>query len=144
MKNNKKVSLELCNQHLQSLFRAIEKGDLKSVYKLEHTLTRDEECVACSYALRAHGAVKEVLDTFLQEEGFVSVGSKKTLRGELTYAVVRLGMLVGLFLLFLNTGSYFKTAIVGARTVELGAFGLLGAFLLTVSAFVFVDEWVLE
>lgn len=144
MKHQTKVSLELCNKHLQGLFRAIEKGDLKTVYQIEHRLTRDEECVACAYAFRAHGAVKEVLDTFLEQEGFVASTDKKTLRAEITHAIARLGILVAMFLFFLHTGSYFKTAIVGGYTAQLGSFGLLGAFLLSISTFVFVDEWVLE
>lgn len=140
----KKVSLELCNDHLKSLFQAIERGDVKAVYELEHRLTHEEECVACAYALKAKGQVREVLNVFLQEEGFMvaqplSLGFIEELR----YWGVRFIVLTGLALLFMRIGSYTKSLFFGSTAV-IGSFGWIGVIMAVIATYVLIDNWLLE
>lgn len=141
----KKVALELCNDHLKSLFHAIERGDVKSVYEIEHKLTHEEECVACAYAYKAKGAVREVLDIFLQQEGFlISEPSHLSTWQEVKYWSVRIGLLVGLGVIFVKLGltakSYF---FVRVPFYSLGSFGLIGVIMATISTYVILENWLL-
>lgn len=146
MKPREKVSLELCGEHLQALFRALERGDVDLVYQLEHELTPEEECVACAYALRAHGRVREVLDTFLQKEGFmVATPLHLNLVQEVWYWVLRIGILTGFIVIASKVGIFFKAAILESRSgVELGSFGMVGALMVGIALFVMIDSWLLE
>ncbi len=140
------VKLKLCNEHLQALFRALERGDVASVYQIEHELTPEEECVACAYALRAHGAVRQVLDTFLRKEGFlVASPAQVGIGAEISYWLVRIGLLTGLILLLTRVGTNLKMWLTASRTgAELGSFGWVGAILAGISFFVMIDSWFLE
>lgn len=140
------IFLKLCNSHLMQLYDAIVKGDVKKTYSVEHELTHEEECVACAYALKAHGTVREVLDSFLQKEGFqVEAPDSSNVLGEIRYWFVRIAILVGLLFFFINIGVTLKTYLLASRTeVALGSFGLVGTMLLTFSSFILIEQWFLE
>ncbi len=146
MVQGEKDRLQLCNQHLTELFAAIQRGDVAGIYKLEHTLTKEEECVACAYALRAKGVARQALDTFLEQEGYlVSSPQTPTIIGELRFWLLRLGLLSGLTALFVSLGRQFKQILFASRgTVFLGAFGVIGAFILAIATFLVIDAWLLE
>lgn len=146
MKHANYVHLQLCAEHLQSLFRALERGDVGAVYQIEHQLTPEEECVACAYALRAHGKVRQVLDMFLQQEGYmVAAPQNMTQVAEIRYWLVRIGLLTGLILLATRLGVLVKAWVTTNRMGdELGAFGWVGAFIFGIAMFVIIDSWLLE
>lgn len=141
----KKVALELCNDHLKSLFRAIERGDAKSVYEIEHKLTHEEECVACAYAYKARGAVREVLDVFLQQEGFlISEPMHLSTWQEVKYWTVRIGLLLALGSIFVKLGVTTKSYLfASAPFYSLGSFGLIGVIMATISTYVLLENWLL-
>lgn len=135
------VHLKLCNEHLLGLYRAIERGDVSSVYRIEHTLTYDEECVACAYSLRSSGAVKEVLDTFLRQEGFSLTSADDTsFWGMVGFWSARMAVLTGLFGLFLTAAKLVKVYLVSFPYATLGSFGIVGVFVLSLSSFVLLEQ----
>lgn len=140
------VSLRLCNEHLQSLYRAIERDDIVSVYQIEHELTEVEECVACAYALKAKGTVREVLDSFLQKEGFqVDLPTKFTRLGEVKFWTTRMGIFGGLLTFFIGSGGTVKNYFTEGRELpNLGSFGIVGAIILAITVFVLIDSLLLE
>lgn len=140
------MNLELCNRHLQALFRAIERGDVAAVSQIEHRLTPEEECVVCAYALKARGVVREVIDTFLQKEGFmVAIPHHFNVLEELKFWFVRLGLLVSLLIVSIGGGTTFKTWVLAAKQATfLGGFGMGGAVLFATAAFIFIENRFLE
>ena len=145
MKDTVRVRLELCNRHLQELFRAIVSGNAGEIYQIEHKLTPEEECVACAYALRARGTVREVLDTFLKQEGFmVETPTPHTPFAEIKYWVVRLLIFTGLMVFISRSGLFLKTFFDGGRSLTLGSFGWVGVILTTIATFVILDSLLLE
>lgn len=146
MKSPSHISLLLCAEHLQALFRALERGDVDAVYQIEHKLTPEEECVACAYSLRAHGKVRQVLDAFLQKEGYLVAAPQNLTYGEeIRYWLVRIGLLTGLILLITRFGVAIKSWLTANRMgSELGAFGWVGAVISGMALFILVDSWLLE
>ena len=139
------VNLKLCNIHLLGLYQAIERGDISSVYKIENKLTYDEECVACAYALRATGAVKQVLDSFLKHEGFaLNSAADTTFWGMVGFWSARIAIILGLFGLFVTAVKMVKIYLLSFPFASIGAFGLVGAFVLTLSSFVLLEDWLFE
>jgi hypothetical protein len=61
---------KFCEDHLTELYEAIKAGKIAETKKIEHELSKSEECVACAYALKAKGEVKTVLLEYLKNEGF--------------------------------------------------------------------------
>lgn len=61
---------KFCENHLTALYEAIKEGSIADIERLEHELTRSEECVACAYALKAEGEAKKVLLDYLRGQGF--------------------------------------------------------------------------
>ena len=93
----------LCNAHLIALYQAIAAGDVKSTYEIEHELSKDEECVACAYMLKAHGTVRATLSHFLQDEGFMVSGLEdRSFFTELRFWLLRIVIVTLLFLSFLS------------------------------------------
>ncbi len=60
----------VCENHLAALYEALKRDDLKVVRKVEHLLTGEEKCVACSYMFIAQGGAKKAFKEFLVAEGF--------------------------------------------------------------------------
>jgi hypothetical protein len=139
------VQLKLCNEHLTHLYDAIIRGDIKSVYRLEHELTTEEECVACAYALKADGHVREILDTFLQHEGFaVEAPTATSFIEELKYWGVRIGILIAGLLFYFNASLVFKAYILNSRYVNLNSFELAGVFMMTLATLIVLEHWLFE
>lgn len=139
------VSLQLCNDHLIKLFRAIERGDVDTIYRIEHQLSPTEECIACAYSLRAHGLAKEVLDTFLHEEGYIGTNVAATQGEEIRYWLTRVMMLGGLFFLFLLLSSFVKSWITdNPFTLSLSAFSIVGLFMISIASYIFLEFRILE
>ncbi len=67
MQDKKQISL--CSDHLARLYEDIKNGNLEDLKKIEHKLTPTEECVACTYLLKANGTVKEAFENYLAKEG---------------------------------------------------------------------------
>lgn len=70
MSNTEGGRFSVCSNHLQSLYEALARDDIKQVVKIEHELTKPEECVACAYVFKSSGEAKNVLARFLIERGF--------------------------------------------------------------------------
>ncbi|MBI2034176.1 MAG: hypothetical protein HYT11_00390 [Candidatus Levybacteria bacterium] len=62
---------------MASLFEAIESNDIENIKKIEHVLTRQEECVACTYLLKAGEPAATVLSRYLAQEGILVVSHAK-------------------------------------------------------------------
>lgn len=133
--------LSLCNEHLTQLYAAIERGDIQRVRHLTHVLTTTEECVACAYALKAHGQVQVELKRFLKNEGFaVEVPAAAGVIASVSFFLVRLIVLAVLFMAIMFFGSLFKSFLGQTRAgFQFGSFGWVGIFLLTLASFVFVE-----
>lgn len=56
-----KHQVPLCQNHLGLLFEALKTNKVKDVERLEHKLTKIEECVACTYVLKEKGSAAEAL-----------------------------------------------------------------------------------
>ncbi len=141
-----KTYYNLCNEHLIDLYHAIAQGDVERTYEIEHELSTEEECVACAYALKAHGNVRKTLTHFLQEEGFlISDPQSQTIGDELKFWFIRCMILTFLFLAYINLGMFAKTYLIASKTiVTLGMFGIIGAFIMTLSSFLMIEQWILE
>jgi hypothetical protein len=130
-----------CNNHLLYLFEALKSGDVQSVYKIEHELTPTEECVACAYALKVPGEPSKALINFLRQEGFAIANKKRyPMAQEIGYWMTRLVVFGGFFAVFLWLARLTKYLLLSpdqAQTVH--SFGIIGAFILAVAAFVFFD-----
>ena len=61
---------KFCESHLAELYEAIKEGRIGDIERIEHELSKSEECVACAYALKAEGEAKTALLTYLKSEGF--------------------------------------------------------------------------
>jgi len=86
---------KFCENHLGELYEAIKAGRIGEIEKIEHELSPSEECVACAYALKAHGLAKEVLFEYLRSEGLAIEGSgKKGTRVLATFGFWALRLLV--------------------------------------------------
>ena len=48
----------------------VKKGDIAEIDTIEHELTHEEECVTCTYALKAKGKAKDALLRYLKKDGF--------------------------------------------------------------------------
>lgn len=71
------MSPKICSSHLELLYQYLKVNNVTGVEEVEHELSGTEECVACTYLLKAKGTSKEVLGAFLSEQGFVSGSGKK-------------------------------------------------------------------
>lgn len=140
--------VRICNNHLAHLFEAIQHSDLTTVRKIEHELTKEEECVACAYAAKAVGTTREELIKFLQKEGFaLEIPNRETVLDLFLYWTFRIGVLIGLFLLFfaLERSSLvfiFKRGSVDVLT--LGAFEFITLLVTSVLGFLYIENTFLD
>jgi hypothetical protein len=141
-----RIRLDLCNLHLQELFRAIERGDVRAVEHIEHVLTPQEECVACTYSLRANGEVKQVLDSFLQQEGYLGRKASNTgVIDELVEWGIKIALFAMLFFCISMLGTLVKTKLYqSTATVSLGSFGITSVIILALSIYILMDQWFFE
>ncbi len=138
-------SLKLCNQHLQELFQAIETDDVRALYRIEHQLSPDEECVACSYVLRAHGKVRLALVDYLKQKGFFVEQKEGHIGTEIIFWVMRLVTLAVFFGVFTFGGVYLKKMLWGNSSGwALSSFGLVGAFIIATATYVTIESWVTD
>lgn len=136
---------QLCKTHLQQLFDAVNRGDMQNLRKVEHTLTRTEECVACTYAFKAKGEVRTELDQFLKHEGFQIDGPQpQTLFGEIWFWVIRLLIISALCMFFTIMAQETKALLLNLKTVQLGAIGISGVFMAAIASYLLVEQWFLE
>ena len=64
---------QFCENHLVELYEAIKAGRIGDVERIEIS-SPSEECVACAYALKAKGEIREVLLEYLKSEGIAAGG----------------------------------------------------------------------
>lgn len=69
---SKNEQMHICANHLPELFDALKRDDIYLVKKIEHKLTREELCVACTYPLAIKGAGSAILEEYLMQEGYIS------------------------------------------------------------------------
>ncbi len=60
--------ITICENHLPELFEALKRGDLQEIKEIEHELSPQELCVACTYTYRVKGTTKEFFEQLLQEK----------------------------------------------------------------------------
>lgn len=137
------VTMSLCNNHLTKLFNAIETGDSRTIYQIEHELTPDEECIACTYVWRAHGHAKKELEQYLKNEGFGNFTDTVNLKEKVSFWLTRLGLFLLLFAGFWGVGMVLKTFLF-QNQANLSAFGLFGTIILTSASFMLVEFWLWE
>lgn len=122
---------KFCQNHLSALYEAIKEGSVSDIEKIEHELTRSEECVACAYALKAQGEAKEELLKYLASEGFGQGDfKKKTFFDHLWFWTSRLVIMLAFFgatLIILKIYTNLLPAVVIA-------------FLVSILAFIFIDQ----
>lgn len=139
-----KKAPNLCDHHLEDLYAAIKKGDAHKVYLLEHKLNQTEKCVACSYALKAQGDTKEILEKYLVQEGVLR---KKFIskKDKIRYWGTK-GLMVSLLLaIFIAMATVFKRLLFSpSAPVNIGSFGAMAAFVLSIAVFVLLENWLFE
>lgn len=140
-----RTSLQLCNEHLTKLYRAIASGDIETVTDVEHELTPSQLCVACAYTYKAQGKVKQVLSAFLKHEGYL-IPEKSEPGGfaGIKFWGLRLGLFGLFFGLYYVLGAFVKIYTFISTTFTLGSFGVVGVFILSMATFVFVEYQFLE
>ncbi len=103
------MTYKFCENHLAELYEAVKHNDIEELEKIEHELSNQEECIACTYAFRAKGPAKGILLDFLKNEGFMFESPKdKTVFGHILYWGIRLVLFV---MTFLITASSLKAVL---------------------------------
>lgn len=65
-----KKKIKVCKNHLTQLFEALKTGDLNVAQKIEHELSPTEECIACTYLLKADVKTNDVMRNALRSHGY--------------------------------------------------------------------------
>ena len=119
--------MKLCESHLASLFEAIKRNDIENVEKFEHVLTPAEECVACTYLLKADEPVAAVLSRFLEKEGLlVASHTKETLVDHLLFWLLRTSLFASSILIALGIESIVRQIVLGEYAFGLPSLTSLG------------------
>ena len=118
---------KLCQNHLTELYEAIRREDIAQIKTVEHELSQEEECVACTYALRAEGQAKDVLLQYLKKDGFsLEVSAKRSIFEHFWFWGARAAVSLGVFAAVLVvTRLYFALFISFIAAFALGAVALL-------------------
>ena len=118
---------KLCQNHLTELYEAIRREDIAQIKTVEHELSQEEECVACTYALKARGKAKDALLQYLKKEGFsLEVSGKKSIFDHFWFWGARVAVSLGVFVtVFLVTRLYFAVFISFVAAFAFGAVALL-------------------
>ncbi len=139
------TKLPLCKNHLTLLYEAIERGDIRQAYQLEHELTYTQVCVACAYSLKAKGDLRLMLDHYLKKQGFeIDPPQEDNIWVELRFWTIRLTILALMFFIYFSAAVTFKGLILNSKSVALGGMAIGGVFLGAIASFVLFEEWVLE
>ena len=118
---------KFCQNHLTELYEAIRREDIAQIKTVEHELSQEEECVACTYALKARGKAKDALLQYLKKEGFsLEVSGKKSIFDHFWFWGARVAVSLGVFVtVFLVTRLYFAVFICFVAAFVLGTVALL-------------------
>jgi hypothetical protein len=132
-----KCQVPVCANHLGLLYAAIRDGNLPLISKVEHELTIEEKCVACSYVFKTHGTVKQALVSYLNDSGFeVASAGARSLLGESMFWLLRGGIL---FVTVISTGFLLwlvKYYVLGMRSIGIFSFSLLELTVVILSSLV--------
>jgi hypothetical protein len=136
--------VQVCNNHLSEFYHAVQEGNIPLIGELEHELSEEEKCVACTYVFKTQGTVKEALEAYLAADGAkITVSPKTTTTGEFMYWLLRIGVFSTIFIGTLFLAATFKQQLFGVKTVTVFSFNILEyTFVLLVSllVFVFIDD----
>ncbi len=136
------TKIQACHNHLLLLFQALKKGDVRSIYKIEHELTPTEECVACAYALKAKGEVRDTLYEFLESQGLL-VGSVRKNYSEAEYWLFRILVFAGVFIMVVLVALFFRLLLFGqGPALNFSSFGWFGTFILSLGIFTLLEYWI--
>ena len=139
------ISLKLCNDHLIHLYQALQRNDVSKVYEIEHYLTHTEECVACSYVLHTQGSARDVLENFLEQQGIEILPKKLTFFAELKFWLGRIILFGVVFYLLYQGGLVLKRFFFESPNISnLGIFGFLGVFVISLSFYMFIEYRVID
>lgn len=143
-----KHNVSVCENHLTALYDALKKGDLQLVDKIEHQLTREEQCVACAYIFKTRGTVREAFETYLNHKGFaVGRTEEKTEHERLKFWGLRIGCLFVIFILELCILGLFKYVLFQRIPFTLAGFNFFELTLVSltsVALFLYIDDKVFE
>lgn len=103
----RRTKIKVCQDHLVTLYQALQKGDTGTISRVERQLTSKEKCVACTYLLKSEGEAKEALEDYLRKQGSLPNIS----RAELIEESVVLPLRIILFLLVLM-GVYIAQQVI--------------------------------
>lgn len=124
---------KFCDNHLADLYDAIKSDNIPELEKVEHELTSQEECVACTYAFKAKGSTKEVLLSYLKSEGLgVDIPVKENAVDHFYYWFVRVAVFLGVCLALF---SFIRFAIPFPWSVFLPTVISAGAVIIFVQIF---------
>ena len=119
--------MKLCESHLASLFEAMKQNDIENVEKIEHVLTHQEECVACTYLLKSGEPAATVLSRFLQQEGFLVVShAKETMMNNILFWLLRSSLFASSILIAFGIESILRQIILGEYAFGLPSLNSLG------------------
>lgn len=146
-KRKTKRKINICSNHLPDFFKALQIGDLKQINKIEHNLTKEEECVACAYIFKTKGSVRDALGTFLNEEGFeVDLSSEKTKNKILSFWIFRIAVLLIIISLLFILFTVVKYFIIGLQVsfFNLNIIEYIAILTLAIFIFLIVDDKIIE
>ena len=137
-----KKNVPICENHLSELYQAVKAGDISLMDKIEHELTEEEKCVACTYVFKTHGTVKEALEHFLNDGSAVGVIEEETSKSLLAFWGLRLSILfvilgIDFFLAAALRVLFFRQAF---ALFSLSILGYTTVGLTSLVAFLFVDD----
>lgn len=146
-----RTAIKLCESHLASLFEAIKRNEIENVERIEHVLTRQEECVACTYLLKADEPVATVLSRFLQQEGLLAVSPlKQTLISHILFWLLRISLFASSILIALGIESIVRQIVLGEYAFglpSLNSFGvieLIAIGVLSLLIFLTIDDRLID
>lgn len=137
-------SVPICENHLSQFYEAIKEGDLPLMEKLEHELTDDEKCVACSYILKTNGNIKEALKAYLETDSVSVETSVSCYFGNPVYSWgLRIFVFGGIFGAIYYLATQIQQLATGVKASTLFSMSITGdmiVVILSVLVFVFVEE----
>lgn len=139
-------SLPICNTHLPEFYEAIKANDLTLMEKIEHELTSEEKCVACTYVLKSRGTAREALKAFLSGEpmdiGKVEAKSNKVL-DEFLYWGARL-MTLSIILMLVFSMAIFISRYIFSYSFSFGVFQITSVVVVSLALFLYIDDRFLD
>lgn len=143
-----KRKINICKNHLPVFFEALKNEDLARIRKIEHVLTSEEECVACSYLFKTKGETRQVLEDFLNKEGFeVSKALPQTGRSVLNFWVTRIFILIVILAIVYFLEYFFKKLLIGNASLSIFSLNLIEYIiisLIAIGVFLYIDDIFLD